>query len=685
MQAEQVEADLPSPPKEVVGGKDAFARQRSSSPWTFSVRSNHGSGFSTPNAGSFRGAPRSSSGFAARATQESALLQAVKKQLENFQEKVSAEIRKIQSQNDKVMEATFSRLDEKLTAYEHFQPEIERRVSGLTGNFQGLSEESSRQIRRLDSMDERLLEFKRHLDQEFRQKFSGVSELQQQINKFNSTSKVMYVHLEDMQKSQNSRLERLEEQCNASVDVHTAVVGLCNRMDTIEVQYQDVSAVPNQIRGQTESREQLEDASALLKVLERRMSDMSAKINESEEETSLLHADSKSHEEQLKSLRSLLDAREEKFRTFMDKDRERMNVEAKLEQIKRRFEEDSLQSQEKIETTMTRLASQEQALEQMRDRLIGSIGFGSSATEIPPLELTDANGGSDNWVDQLASTETRLHKVEETLEELRLRSESDGDLGDKVNTLVKHLGELVPKVTQMDALTVKVENMNTIEMDIEALKTLVAESAVKEVSATQQISAVLETLQMMELQLKQTSDKEEVANMMTSVMQKIDAQSSLVEGLARVDEIMREIDMLKEGSTKCSSKLEQYENLRLEIGSDIQTFKHESCKVVDDLKEEVKGLKSHVTKSQIEELVEASVIRLREEVQREVSGGIQNRHSQKNSVVGSTDIPLLADEEEVLLEQRLLERIDELCRQIAAVENAVGKCVSITPSDKHPG
>ena len=110
---------------------------------------------------------------AARASYESAVLAAVRRQIEAFEEKVEKQISQLQVQGDKSKDTSLSRLEEKVSAAEGLQPRVERRLAELSGNFKGLSDEMQAQIRRVDLLDDRRWEWRHQVEEEMQKKCQG--------------------------------------------------------------------------------------------------------------------------------------------------------------------------------------------------------------------------------------------------------------------------------------------------------------------------------------------------------------------------------------------------------------------------------------------------------------------------------------------------------------------------------
>merc|ERR1740121_1900261 len=143
----------------------------------------------------------------AKAAQESAILTAVRRQMESMEEKLGGQIVRVQQQGDRLRDAAFSRVDSKMGSMEALQPKLDRKLAELSGNYKGLSDEMQAQIRRIDQMDTRLWEWRHQLDDEVRTKFGEVEQSHQQIN---SQIRLASATHEDSLKRLNNRLRRLE-------------------------------------------------------------------------------------------------------------------------------------------------------------------------------------------------------------------------------------------------------------------------------------------------------------------------------------------------------------------------------------------------------------------------------------------------------------------------------------------
>lgn len=140
-----------------------------------------------------------------------------------------------QQQGDRLRDAALMRYDTRLGSIEAFQPRLDRRLTELSGNMRGLSDEMQCQIRRTDQTDSRLLEWRQQIEEETRSKFVGLEQSCQQIG---STVRVTKSNGDDVLKKYNQRLLRLEslmeEHVVSTADTSQSLVQLHSRLADIE-------------------------------------------------------------------------------------------------------------------------------------------------------------------------------------------------------------------------------------------------------------------------------------------------------------------------------------------------------------------------------------------------------------------------------------------------------------------
>lgn len=465
------------------------ASARSPSPWAFRVstmalnraHNNDGSGVSTPISGYGRvlSAERAvaSRQVAQRASHESALLAAVRKQMDALEEKLVSQISRIQSQNDRLREAAFSRLEEKMAIAEGQQPKLDRRLAELSGHFKGLSEEMQSQIRRVDMMDERLWEWRHQMEEEFQRKYV---EFDNHVQKVSSSSRMLHSSLEDAHKKHVKHLHRLESEFNDRIGVHEdtreGLYHLHSRLEAVE-QRRDLSedfAQRDLLPGRPEYLnlgQEVEHHAGILAMLENHVSDMSDKLEQLCQDSIDLHTTSNAQQVELKTVRTLIDTREEHHRLLSERV-ERSDWENKFEQVRQTLQDDQrrkVETFEKMDVLTHRLEMQEQAYEELRSRhdllLRRQREFGAVQVDMPIRDLGLDAFAADGLTPRGAVDGMASYPMEDCMARLdvvehRMASiDPDVNLWPQVGVLVSQLKELGPKVIEHEQRLAKLDAM----------------------------------------------------------------------------------------------------------------------------------------------------------------------------------------------------------------------------------
>eukprot|EP00928_Gymnodinium_smaydae_P020736 TRINITY_DN1801_c1_g1_i2.p1 TRINITY_DN1801_c1_g1~~TRINITY_DN1801_c1_g1_i2.p1 ORF type:complete len:1329 (+),score=419.28 TRINITY_DN1801_c1_g1_i2:109-3987(+) len=444
------------PPVPLGGTPDVAAgRQRSSSPG----HALRGSGVSTPISRGY-GAPRALSGtrpytasqqVSARASYESAILTAVRKQLEAFEEKVNNQITRAQAHEARMREATFQRLEDKLSAAEGLGPKSDRKMAELTGTCKGLSDEMQQQIRRIDAFEERLREWRRTVEEEFRQRHG---ELETQVQKAASDTRMHGTALEEDKKRQHARLTRLESQHQDHTVSHDytkeGMMHLHARVEALEAAdaHREAALSPaSHLNVNVLARESAPAASApssdhadMLKLFETRLADHQEKTDKIVDDSHDIHARLEAQEERLRSMRTLMDAREEHWKAIGER-LERHDWDGRLEQMRQQQQEESrhrLEHHEKLQLVVRKLEDAEQAHEDLRN----------SHQELLRAGVAHGAGGPAD-----AGMQGELEDVDVRFQELSVRldvleAEVHGVKSDSqhVTALVTKLQDLTPHI-----------------------------------------------------------------------------------------------------------------------------------------------------------------------------------------------------------------------------------------------
>lgn len=412
--------------------------------------------------------------------QDSAVLTAVRRQMEALEDKLSGQIGRVQQQSDRLRDAALSRVDSKMVTMEALQPKLDRRLAELSGNYKGLSDEMQAQIRRLDQMDSRLWEWRHQLEEEVRNKFVDI---EQNIQRVSSSMRVMSTTSEDSLKRHGHRVQRVEEALHdrvaSSEDTQSGLMNLHERLEQLEQgRLQEIALVPadktSSSRDASQPYEFSIDSASLMNV-ETRLSDACSKIDGLLEESRDAHTRLEAQEERLKSLHTRVESREEHYRWLNDRV-ERTDWEGRFKEIQNHMQgidQGRAKQSEDIELVSKRLEDTQQATEECIDqirRLYAErqiLGGGSEAMpekmqsdrEALSLDMKDFSG-------KMEKLEARSEFLVAEIESMRAEVTTT-----PVAALVESLKDLAPKVIEQEACVRELlEKVGRLEVE-EKMKT----------------------------------------------------------------------------------------------------------------------------------------------------------------------------------------------------------------------
>eukprot|EP00927_Polykrikos_kofoidii_P049042 TRINITY_DN4318_c0_g1_i5.p1 TRINITY_DN4318_c0_g1~~TRINITY_DN4318_c0_g1_i5.p1 ORF type:complete len:1250 (+),score=346.62 TRINITY_DN4318_c0_g1_i5:151-3750(+) len=450
---------------------DAASRQRSSSPrtWQYKIGGSHlagaGSGSSTPLRTGAAPAPRSWSGTRSyqttttiqqRANLDNALVTAVRQQMERLEDRVNHQLKLASVQGDRSKEASLQRLEEKVSEQQTMQPKLDKKIAQLTGNVKGLSDEMQVQIRRVDMMDERIVDFGRQLTEEFRQK---INELSYQLQEVQTAVRLHTNKNEDERSRLELRFKRLEEEHHVRIQGHEELTRVLHtRLESVEhTSRQNVEL--NAVGGM--GGEQL--STELLAMVEQRLADQSENINGLVQEQHELHAKLQEQEERMRGFRTLLGEKEERLQALGEKvDCGDWDSHIKqLRQALQSHKKEQLDAAEEQKTFGRRLEDLHSSHDQLRTvhetvhRTLTQGNFGAADMEsASPM----ANEHTALLQDAVQEMQSRIEIIEEELPSFREMQR----VAPHVATLVTSLQELVPQVTSNDT---RIEDLRAFVME----------------------------------------------------------------------------------------------------------------------------------------------------------------------------------------------------------------------------
>eukprot|EP00913_Durusdinium_trenchii_P025178 g23637.t1 len=139
--------------------------------------------------------------------------------LMGVEERLSAQIARVQQQGDRLREVALSRMDAKVSTVEALQPKFDRRMAELSGSVKGLSDEMQSQLRRVDQIDTKLWDWRHQIEEELRVR---LVEVEQSLQQLGSAHRVAKAAAEDSAKKLSMRMLRLEARV---LEAHSNTMG----------------------------------------------------------------------------------------------------------------------------------------------------------------------------------------------------------------------------------------------------------------------------------------------------------------------------------------------------------------------------------------------------------------------------------------------------------------------------
>ena len=390
----------------------------------------------------------------ARASYESALLSAVRRQMDAFEEKWEKKLR--QERRDPLSVSTIDRLVERVSALEAPQPRLEKRLAELDGKVKGLSDELQGQIRQVHLLDDRRWEWKQKMEEDLMAKCQG---LQQQMQALVASSRTL--SLEEDSRQQRNWHSALEDGLSAAArernamqqEVHEGFVNVCERLAALEVKSLEDLHRPVATDLATLDSPGNDVATEMLS---KRLEDLEKKLEDAVQDNFDIHQRHAAQEEQIRSLRTRFENREEQLRALGERV-ERSDWDVKLSQIRQALQEHHQERtlhSEKLELLSKRVEYQEHMLEDARFN--GAQRPDTLVEEMVPME--DLGVGSSA---ALALLEDQVKVIGAEIKGLQEAQEDK--LG--LSSLVNQLKEISPKVISHEKSIRRLEERNASQSE----------------------------------------------------------------------------------------------------------------------------------------------------------------------------------------------------------------------------
>mmetsp|Transcript_66229 Transcript_66229/g.103424 ORF Transcript_66229/g.103424 Transcript_66229/m.103424 type:complete len:1122 (+) Transcript_66229:64-3429(+) len=369
------------------------------------------------------------------------LLSLIRRELEHVETRLKAQVSQVKEglsstiqKTDKLREVAINRLDQKVATVEVAQSKLDRKVSELSGTLRGLSDEAQAQIRRADTVDSRLWEFRHGLEEEFRQKLADVG---LQLQEMSSNCRIALSASEDVQKRLSGQLKRMEASVQDAADLerNQVFLGLKARLESIELGYtreaENTKAACEEIAAAAANKSpiaNLEATESRLWQTEQQVCDLMQKVERLVIEA---HGDRgwdarfQEHEVRLQGIRSKLDSQEVHL-TGAD-DRFRQDCEQRFDQARRSLQDvtsKQLESQERLESLARSSQVTESAITELAVRLqslAGDVSKHSGALQATEQTVSPQAHQIETLSDNLHSLFTEVRGKEEVISTLRNR------------------------------------------------------------------------------------------------------------------------------------------------------------------------------------------------------------------------------------------------------------------------
>jgi len=283
-------------------------------------------------------------GPSAKHGQENVILQAMRRQMEALEDRLSGEIARVRQDGDRQRDTALQRVDTKMGTVEALQPRFDRRVAELAGNYKGLSDEMQLQIRRIDQMDARLWDWRHQLDEEVRVKFA---DMEKQYQKSCSMFNVQKAAHEETVKRHDQAIHRLEgllAEHNSHADAMSqSLTNVNGRLTEVEERrIQDIDSVRQEIERVCDifHADRVAHASdhTAIKTLDAQVADMLSGMEGLQQVALDLRTRLETTEERCKSVRTLCESKDEQYRLLNDRIT-RDNWDGLLKDIQSRLED----------------------------------------------------------------------------------------------------------------------------------------------------------------------------------------------------------------------------------------------------------------------------------------------------------------------------------------------------------
>jgi len=399
--------------------------------------------------------------------QEGTFASTVREQMRALEDRLTAQIARVQRQGDQGRDLAVSRLETKVSSIEATQPQLATQVAELTGKYKAIADEVKAQIRRTEQLDTKMWEWRHRFEEDVRKQLSEVDRGQEQVN---STFRLAATMSNDSLKRLGDRMQRLESVLDehASMDQARAL----RKSIEVEARLHELERITaTAASGETATQEAQDASRNVQAAIDARLDEIASKVDVAKSVSCDVQTRLETQDERSRSLRALLETNDEHIRAVRFHLQEVNSRLRDLQQHTQALRHDSRDQAGRLDVLQNRFelqqATQEQAqedLDRMRGRAWSPEGWPSwpSTLTCEPFQQQDsascsraaAHGPDGAQVQSEAACAARLDAMENKFEALARALEGvrhDAEFASRVKSLLESLGQLAPKVMEQES------------------------------------------------------------------------------------------------------------------------------------------------------------------------------------------------------------------------------------------
>eukprot|EP00927_Polykrikos_kofoidii_P040720 TRINITY_DN34765_c0_g1_i1.p1 TRINITY_DN34765_c0_g1~~TRINITY_DN34765_c0_g1_i1.p1 ORF type:complete len:560 (+),score=101.55 TRINITY_DN34765_c0_g1_i1:121-1680(+) len=370
--------------------------------------------------------------------------------------RITSQLKQAQQQANTIRDAALAQVNSKLATMDQHQRRIDRSVAEIGGTCRGLSDELQQLIRKVNQLDSRMLEQKRHLEEDFRTK---IADLEQTHWEHSSALRLSQGQGEDHKKTVEKKVNQLQllvedRFSNTNQDRHEEINDLTRRLADLEMHVShQTAALELASSHRSLAKAANEDEGAPIGGNSDAFNRLTQRVEHLMQDSQDVHTQLSMTEERVNSLRTRLDTHDGNHRKLTDRV-EGFDWNTRLKDTNNRVD-DAQQKQlaqlEHLERLAARLESHENTVKEHAEKFANFDVIQEQNINI------QGDGGDFEDSDMLASRlfdiDTRVQKLAMSVEALEGMSGFDSPNrvdGPQMQGLLNALSQVAPKMRDMN-------------------------------------------------------------------------------------------------------------------------------------------------------------------------------------------------------------------------------------------